>query len=137
MKANPGGQIASSEVIGRDHLIQRLWRILERQSLVLTAERRMGKTCVVKKMVEEAPQGKLALYHDLEGIRTPLEFVEIILHDVEGYLSGLKRTAGGVRKLLKQLAGIEIGGFGGSIKIPASVAPHWKTILTKTVEDLG
>jgi hypothetical protein len=44
MKTNPGGQLAANEVIGRDRLIAKLWQILERQSLVLTAERRMGKT---------------------------------------------------------------------------------------------
>lgn len=93
MKTNPGGQISPSEVIGRDKLIQSLWRILERQSLVLIAERRMGKTCVVKKMVEESPQNKLSIYHDLEGIRTPLEFSELVFRDVEGYLSRLQRVA--------------------------------------------
>lgn len=133
MKANPGGQIPPSEVIGRDALIQSLWRILERQSLVLSAERRMGKTCLVKKMVEEVPPGKLPIYHDLEGMRTPLEFVEIVFHDVERYLSGLKRTAERVRLFLAQLKGAEVSGV---IKLPDVAAPHWKTLLTKTIEDL-
>lgn len=69
MKANPGGEIAPSEVIGND-IIQGLWRVLERQSLLLSAERRMGKTCLIKKMVAEVPDGKLAVYRDLEGVRT-------------------------------------------------------------------
>jgi len=43
MRVNPGGKIPSSEVIGRDRLIENLWRILDRQSLVLSAERRMVK----------------------------------------------------------------------------------------------
>jgi len=43
MKANPGGEIASAEVMGRDHLIADLWGILEQQSVMLSAERRMGK----------------------------------------------------------------------------------------------
>jgi len=93
MKTNPGGQISPSEVIGRDELIRRLWRVLDRQSLVLSAERRMGKTCIVKKMVEEAEQDKvLPIYHDLEGIRTPLEFVEVIFQDVEAYLFNLLQS---------------------------------------------
>ena len=54
MRANPGGQIPPSEVVGRDELIARLWQRIEGQSLLLSAERRMGKTCVVKKMVSEA-----------------------------------------------------------------------------------
>lgn len=133
MKTNPGGQIPPSEVIGRDGLIRRLWRVLDRQSLVLSAERRMGKTCVVQKMVAEAPQDKLPIYHDLEGLRTPLEFVETVFHDVEGYLGRLQRTAGRVRQSLAHLTGLEVGGF---IKFPDAVAPHWKTLLTKTIEDL-
>ena len=92
MKTNPGGQIPPSEVMGRDELIRRLWRILDRQSLVLSPERRMGKTCVVQKMVAEAPQDKLPIYHDLEGIRTPLEFVETVFHDVEGYLKRARNS---------------------------------------------
>jgi hypothetical protein len=131
MKANPGGQIPSSEVIGRDALIQRLWRILERQSLILAAERRMGKTCVIKKMVEQASQEKLPIYRDLEGLRTPLEFVEMVFFDVEGYLSGLKRTAERARRLLMQLSGAEFKGF----KLPDVAALHWKTLLTSTIED--
>jgi hypothetical protein len=42
----------------------------------------MGKTCVVKKMKDESPKGKLPIYHDLEGVRTPLEFAEIVFHVV-------------------------------------------------------
>jgi len=106
MKTNPGGQIPPSEVIGRDQLIRRLWRVLDRQSLVLSAERRMGKTCVVQKMVAEAPQNKLPIYHDLEGMRTPLEFVETVFRDVEDYLGRLQRTAGRVRQWLTHLTGM-------------------------------
>ena len=73
MKANPGGYIPPEDVIGRDELIQRLWRILERQSLVLCSERRMGKTSIIKKMIAEAPKDKfLPIYRDLEGVKTPL-----------------------------------------------------------------
>lgn len=133
MKTNPGGQIPPSEVIGREKLIQRLWRILQRQSLVLTAERRMGKTCIVRKMEAEAPQNKLHVYHDLENIHEPLEFVETIFHDVEGYLSRSQRTAARARQWLTHLTGVEIGGL---IKFPDTIASHWKTLLTKVVEDL-
>ncbi|MBA3924137.1 MAG: ATP-binding protein, partial [Nostocaceae cyanobacterium] len=132
-RANPGGEIASSEVFGRDRLIQQLWRILERQSLVLCAERRMGKTCVVKKMVKEAPEQYLTVYRDLEGVRSPIEFVETIFQDVEQELSGFKRLAEGTRQLIKQLGGTEIAGM---IKLPEIAAPHWKSLLMKTLEDL-
>src|SRR3989338_3294659 len=137
MKANPGGQIPPSEIIGRDRLVRRLWRILERQSLVLTAERRVGKTCVIKKMIAEIPKGKLVIPNketpkDLEQVHTSLEFVETVFFDAEAYLSGRKRAAERARKVLAQLSGAEFQGF----KFPTIVAPHWKTVLTATIEDL-
>ena len=56
MKANPGGQLDPSDIVGREELIDRLWRVLRRQSLVLVAVRRMGKTCIVKKDGGGAPR---------------------------------------------------------------------------------
>jgi len=134
MKANPGGQIAPSDVVGRDKLIKNLWRVLEKQSLVLCAERRMGKTCIIKKMVDEASkEDLLCVYRDLEGVRTPLEFVRMVLHDVEGYLKSLTRTAERARQFLNQISGTEIGGV---LRIPDVAASHWKALLTKIIEDL-
>lgn len=133
MRANPGGEIAPSEVFGRDKLIQRLWRILERQSLVLSAERRMGKTSILKKMRAEAPADKLPVYRDLEKVRSPLEFAQTIFDDVENYLSSSQRTAQKARQWLKNFAGFEIGSL---VKFPDNVADQWKVLLTKTIEDL-
>ena len=133
MRANPGGQIPPSEVLGRDALIERLWRILERQSLVLCAERRMGKTCLIKKMIAEVPPDKLPIYRDLESVHTPLEFVQTVFHDVESYLGGLQRGAERTRQFLAQLGGTEVGGV---IKIPDIAAPQWKDLLARTIEDL-
>ncbi|NMG06615.1 ATP-binding protein [Brasilonema sp. UFV-L1] len=132
MRANPGGQISPDEVIGRDQLISEFWEILDRQSLMLNAERRMGKTCMIKKMQAEAPKDKLPVYHDLEKVRSPLEFVETVLQDVEEYSSGLRRTARRTRQLLTQISGAEFSGF----KLPEFAAPHWKRLLTETIADL-
>ncbi|MEG4233559.1 hypothetical protein QUA40_15790 [Microcoleus sp. Pol11C3] len=132
MKANPGGKIAPAEVIGRGELISGLWEILERQSLILSAERRMGKTSVIQKMCAEPRSNKLPIYHDLEFVRSPLEFVETVFKDVEEYLTGFKRNAKKTRALLTQLGGTEFSGF----KLPEIAAPHWKALLTETIADL-
>jgi hypothetical protein len=133
MRANPGGEIASTDVVGRDELIARLWQVLELRSIVLTAERRMGKTTVIKKMLAEPPAGKLAIYRDLESIHTLLEFVESVLRDVETYLSRTQRVAVRSRQILTRISGCEIGGM---VKVPDVAAPHWKVLLTTTLEDL-
>ena len=132
MKANPGGIVAPEDVIGRDKLIAQIWSRLEQQSLILSAERRMGKTTIIKKMQAEAGENRLPIYRDLEGIRSPIEFVEAIWQDVESYLSKTGKTAKRVRDFLHQLRGVEVTG----VKLPDIATTHWKILLTKTIEDL-
>ena len=103
MKANPGGYIPPHEVVGRDQLIAQLWRILARQSLVLTAERRMGKTSILRKMEAEPHADVLVVFHELENINTPLEFVQRVYDDVSAYLSRAQRTTQRVRSFLQHL----------------------------------
>src|SRR5438067_183733 len=113
MRANPGGRLSPDEVFGRDELIRRLWRVLERRGFVLSAERRMGKTSIVRdKMVPEAPADKMPIYHDLESVHSPLEFAEIVFHDVEDYLGTLKKLA---TRSCQWLAGVEVKNF---VKLP-------------------
>jgi hypothetical protein len=133
MRANPGGEIAPEDVVGRDRLVGRLWETLDRQSVVLVAERRMGKSCVVKKMRAEPAGQPLMFYRDVEDARTALEFVERVYHDVERHLSFLERTGGRARHLVRKLAGFEIG----SLRLPETIAPHWKSVLETTMEDLA
>lgn len=132
MKANPGGEIAPAEVMGRDKLISDLWEILERQSVILSAERRMGKTSVIKKMRSDATADKLPIYRDLEDVRSPLEFVETVFKDVEKHLTRLNSTTKKTRALVSKLGGTEFSGF----KFPDIAAPHWKALLTETIADL-
>ena len=70
MQINPGGRLNIEGVIGRDHEIDRYWRVLERQGLVLSAERRIGKTHVLLKMSEECRPGYLPVYQDLEAVHS-------------------------------------------------------------------
>ncbi len=133
MRVNPGGMLSSEEVVGRDRLIQKLWRILDRQSLVLTAERRMGKTSIVKKMTSESANDAIAIYRDLEGIKTAADFARRVLEDVEGYLSRFGKGAVKVRALLKSLTGVEIAGV---LKLPERAEAHWNDVLQRTMEDL-
>jgi hypothetical protein len=133
MKTSPGGALAPNEVMGRDRLIEKIWSILERQSLVLTAERRMGKTSIVKKMEAEPWSGMRVFFRDLEALRSPLEFVDCVFQDVRADLSRKERAMNRVREFMEQVGGVEVKG----LKLPKQVEPHWKTILTKTMEDLA
>ena len=130
-KANPGGQSPPEEIVGRQEAIASLWDRLRQQSLIFSGERRIGKSSILKKMTAEPPSDMLPIYRDLEGIRSPIEFVEAIWQDTETYLreSGQAQR---VREYLGELTGRYFDGY----QFPQEAGEHWKTLLTKTIEDL-
>ncbi len=130
-KVNPGGQISPEEIVGREELIASLWDRLSQQSLIFIGERRIGKSSILKKMTAEAPPNMLPIYRDLEGIRTPIEFVEAVWQDTETYL----REAGKARRVREFISEL-IGAYFSGYQFPDVAAEHWKTLLTKTIEDL-
>lgn len=146
-KVNPGGQIAPDEVVGREELIESLWDRLRQQSLIFSGERRIGKSSILKKMTAEAPENMLPIYRDLEGITTPIEFVEAIWQDTETYLREVGK-ARRVREYISELTnghpqalhlqgGERVtGSYFDGYQFPEIAANHWKTLLTKTIEDL-
>lgn len=133
MKANPGGQIDLKCVIGRDRLISTIWEIVEQQSAVLTAERRIGKTTILKKLCSEPVKGWLPVFQDLERCHSAAEFSMTVYKEVHQFLSRKGRAARRVAEFLKAAGGTEIGGI---LKLPEKGEVQWKDVLTRAVEDL-
>lgn len=131
MRANPGGTIAPEEVIGRDDLVTSLWRVLDRQSLVLTSERRIGKTTVIRKMIDAAGQDRVCFLRDIEDLRSPAEFIGGIYEDVQPILSQREKGRQAFWGLLEKFGGAEIG----HIKLP-QFTQHWKSLLSALFSDI-
>jgi hypothetical protein len=131
MRANPGGILASEDVIGRDKLIAHLWQVLETQSIVLTSERRIGKSSVIRKMADAPVGQQLCFLRDVEGFRSPSEFIEGIYADVEPILSKKEKARLAIWGLLGKLGGTEIG----HVKLP-DVKRHWKDLLSALFHDI-
>ena len=133
MKANPGGAVSPENVMGRDRLIERLWATLKHQSLVVEAERRMGKTCIIKKMEAQPPDGIIIQVRDVGGVSSPIEFVERVAEDVEKHLKLFQKTVTKTKEFLAFLGGAQIPG----VKLPTIAAPHWKALLERILGDLA
>jgi len=91
VKANPGGSLDPKFIFGRDKLILQIWDVLDRQCVLLNAERRVGKTSIVRKMADKPPNGWLAVFQDLEKIHTPAEFSEAVFQQVQQYLGKVQK----------------------------------------------
>lgn len=133
MKANPGGQIDLKTVVGRDGVIKILWDTVEQQSLVITAERRIGKTTVIKKMELEPAAGWLAVYQDLESCHSASDFAMAVYKEIDQFLKGKSKVARRAREWFDAMGGTQVGGL---LKLPEKAKAHWKDILTRCIEDL-
>jgi hypothetical protein len=89
LRVNPGGGLTPPEIVGRDRFVARMWSALERQSVVLTAERRMGKTSVLSKMLAEPALARCVIKRNLHGVSAPDEFVRYLLADTESAAPGV------------------------------------------------
>ncbi len=126
-------QVAPENVVGRDHLIDRIWRKLRRNSLQFTAERRIGKTTVMTKMAAEPRSGFEVLFLELEGIDSPERFTELLLNRSRPLLSRTAKAKGWLETFRDSIGGTEIGGV---IKLPTTSKMGWQTTLQKTLEGL-
>jgi hypothetical protein len=135
MKAAPGGQLPVQDIYGRDIFIADVWRVLDRNSVRLEAERRIGKTSILHKMEAEPPSGWEPVSLDLEKVHSAAEFAEQVCLKVRERLSFWKRQGSRFQAFLESLRGGEVGGF----KFPERKDRpdgYWKTLLIGAIEDL-
>jgi len=125
-KANAGGNLDPRDVYGRDRLIKSLWNLLKKQSILLNAERRMGKTQILKKMEAEPLEGWRPLYRDLENVHSAQEFSEHVYDDVQKFLGTTLRAKHFILKFLED----------NETKYVNLKARTWKQLLKSAVEDL-
>jgi hypothetical protein len=137
---NNRDRVPLSAIVGRDTLAQRAWQMLTEKSIVLTAERRMGKTYLLYKLQGEAEQqqqdwvqGWLCLYQDLSGCSSPLEFVQSVFDTAQELLGLRRKVAEETRRFLSRFQELKVG----SIQLPKSAIPEWKGILRSIFADLS
>lgn len=123
-------QLEPKNVVGRDELIAHIWKVLEKNSVVFTAERRIGKTTVMNKMRAEPKKSVIVTYIDLEKVETPQRFVEVLLSEIKELLPTTEQAKTGFVELLKKFSGTEIGGI---IKLPEMNKEQWIPALEKTL----
>ena len=130
MQINPGGRLDTKDIIGRDNEIDRYWHVLQRQGLVLSAERRIGKTHILFKMREECQSGYLPFYQDLEAVHSIADLIRSIYATVQQSLGAIPNVKAYIAKwstlLPKTIGGIDLPTADGS----------WQALLGEVFDDL-
>ncbi len=117
-------------IYGREKLIRGIWKTLKTDSLVFTAERRIGKTTVLKELRNNPVGNAIVIYSDVEKVTSPLGFVEAIVNSVDEYLTKKQLAISWLRNLRTELGGVDVAGV---CKIPESRANSWQLLLERTL----
>lgn len=113
-----------SAMFGRKKIVKQIWKVLIKGSVLFVAERRVGKTTVLNHLRDNPNSDYIVIYSDVEGVVTPLEFVEKILRSLSAHLN-LKDNV--------KIQGWEVfKDILGSIKFPG-VKKNWKPLLEKAL----
>jgi uncharacterized protein len=136
MQINPGGTIAVDQIIGRDKFVAQLTRVLQAQSLVLVAERRIGKTQTLRKLESQATANQVIVYWDLEGVHTIDEFVSVVFEKLAELQSTRVNLANLIQTFYKGVSGIDFKLVGSGFKLPEVPVKHWKDILQKGIAQI-
>ena len=130
MQINPGGRLDTKDMMGRDNEIARYWGVIERQGLLVSAERRIGKTHIVLKMRDECRSGYLPFYQDLEGVHSMGDLIRSIYGTVQQSLSTLPGLKAHIAKwsslLPSKIAGVDL---------PTGEST-WQVLLSEAFDDL-
>ena len=130
MQINPGGRLNTKDVMGRDNEIARYWDVLDRQGLVISAERRIGKTHIVLKMRDECRSGYLPIYQDLEFVHS----IADLIRSIYGTVQELSSTSPGVRARFAKWSGLLPRKVGG-VDLPTADS-NWQVLLSGAFDDL-
>jgi len=137
-KINTGGHIPSSKVIGRDEVIEFLWEKLESQSIRLTAERRIGKTSVIKKMRDESKDGWIVVYRDVSHCNTPQEFVQATYNLIYEYFTKTSKYSENAKTFFNRVSKVNLGKAG--VELDKNEKHNWKqhfeSSISKILEDI-
>jgi hypothetical protein len=131
LRVNPGGHLTPDQVVGRDGFVASMWQALERQSVLLTAERRMGKTSVLGKMLAEPGKGTFAIKRSLQGITSPDEFVRCLIADTESRLPGLLERSLGTRLAKAGVKRVGLSAF--SVEFDPPTDQSWKDVAEEAI----
>lgn len=133
MKPNPGGQSGdyAHDVVGRDQLALDCWRLLEGKSIVLSSDRREGKTWFLKKMGAECPGNVIWLFCEAEGAASVGQLLDCIYETAKRHLHFKSKIFAATLDLLEKILGKNVGTF----SIPA-VEDVWKKALAAIFNDL-
>ena len=110
-----GGIVAIKDVVGREEEINLFWGVLQKQGIALFAERRFGKSSILRKMEADGQEGFIPIYKPIEGESSPEGLVSELINRVrekdlidEGALKTLENLYNKATQVVGEVKGIKL-----------------------------
>ncbi|MCX7049635.1 MAG: hypothetical protein NTX50_29635 [Candidatus Sumerlaeota bacterium] len=126
------GQIPDpEELIGREEIIEHLWRQIETSNILLLSPRRFGKSGIMRHVLLKPRAGYLPLSFELEDVDSPEEFVwritrELLANDTtRSLLTKVRNLPSAITGFIKDTFD-EAGFEGAKVKFRESIKEDWR-----------
>ena len=134
LRPQRGGSPKPSETRYRDADVARLWEQLAAgENILLTAEKRVGKTAVLGLLSEQKTDQLWVVQRDVESVGTPKQLVELLCSDVRPLLPGVERAKQRWDRFITALGGSSIG----PVTLPAFDDKDWQAHLNEMFDALA
>src|SRR5581483_7584677 len=133
MKANPGGTVTGEAIIGRASEIAQLWGKLQKRSVELSAERRVGKTSILRKMADHPQNNWIPILVFVESARHPIDCVETLY--TKASESSVHSTKGEWMRRLRKTYEVLGTAAAAGWKLP-QIQADWRRAMRLLVEDI-
>jgi hypothetical protein len=113
-----GGIVPYRSIIGRNSEIDELWNVLESQSIAMFAERRFGKSSILRMMEKNPKKGFIFIYKPIEGLKSNQSVAEGLINLArekklidEGFYKKLESLYNKTTELVGEVGKIKFGKF--------------------------
>jgi AAA ATPase domain len=140
MSANPipinFGKIDPANLIGRDRTIERCWTRLEQgSSLLVTGERRIGKSSIAQTLDLRPRDGWVVVYLNVEAITTIDDLVRSLVTKLQGEQRLDRKVKKAIGGLLDRVSAIKIAGSGIEVRQRSEGAAY--EVLGELIEKIS
>jgi len=111
-----GGVIKLENVICRELTIEKYWQILQGKGISLFAERRFGKSSIIRKMAENPTSDFVTIYKSVQGVKSIEDFVEVLFEKAQerelfnkNKLESVKSLWNNIADHLPEVLGVKLG----------------------------
>lgn len=138
LRPQRGGTPSPDAIVFRDRTVELLReRLLAGESIVLTAEKRVGKTAVLTLLEASSAADLLIIRRDVEDVGSPKRLVETLCGDLRPHLTAKTKAATRFEAFLTKLGTTSIG----PVTLPNFEPKDWRShldeLFASAVEHLG